>query len=42
MPFIMKSYEEILDFFYIIKLRMSDDKIDKFNQLDKDKILSKI
>ena len=42
LSFIMKSYEEILDFFYIIKLRMSDDNIDKFKQLDKDKILSKI
>jgi hypothetical protein len=38
----MKSYEEILDFFYIIKLRMSDDNIDKFKQLNKDEILSKI
>ena len=42
LSFITKSYEEILDFYYIIKLRMSDENIDKFKKLDKNEILSKI
>lgn len=42
LSFIMKSYEDILDFYYIIKLRMSDDNIDKFKQLNEKEILSEI
>jgi gas vesicle protein len=42
LSFIIKSYEEILDFYYIVKLRMSDDNIDKFKQLNKDQILKNL
>ena len=40
--FIVKSYEELLNFYFITKLRMSDDNIDKFKQLDKEAILDSI
>ena len=40
--FIVKSYEELLNFYFITKLRMSDDNIDKFKQLDKEANLDSI